>query len=132
MPTITHEQIAKFEKSCKNGFKFDFNYYLMHSGDKTLFKYIEIENNKFLKVELMFTSDYKNFREIKNIPTLWLSVCRRDGNFMVSHGLGQKIHIGESQKTKKFSLLQELTEKFTDKYILNLHNEKTTSKKEII
>ena len=126
MTKLTNIQIDKYNTQCKNGFKFDFQYYLYHK-EKTLIKYIDLESNQVLKASILYYEDNQ-----KQVPTLHLHKGVPSGGFYSFSGLGQFITRGEPQKTKRFNLLIDYTERLTDKYILSLHDEKITSKGTIL
>ena len=117
--------MAKYNASCKNGFKFDLPTFILHK-EKELYKNIEINNNQILRVSIGYEKENES-----QIPTLHLHKGKSKGNYYSFCGLGQFIPIGEPQKTKRINVLIRLTEKFTDDYILSLQDEKILNNKYI-
>ncbi len=113
MPSIKMSQVKKMNDNLKNGFEFDIFHYAT-SGRKEATKRIPVGERKYIKLTLMFMPEYETKRGYrmptgKHIPTVHTCTEYKDGDFYVSHGLGNFFSAGEPQSRKMFSKLQELS-----------------------
>lgn len=113
MASITRKQVESANSKLANGFELDVFYYLMHN-EKTATKRIEIGENTFAELQLMYMDEHENHGGY-NVPTgRQIPVCHvakqiKDGDFYQSFGLGRWVKIGEPQNKKLFSTLQKLS-----------------------
>lgn len=117
MGKITREQIQKINKSCKNGWELDIQYFIFHS-QKALKKIIELDTEHYLE----FRIDYNYNNQI----TLFINKFYHKANdeFSTSNGLGKKKILEETPVTRKsINKLIEITEQLTDNELMKINNE---------
>lgn len=123
MANITKAEVEKINGKCKNDWKFDTYYFLLHSGEKTLSKKIDIDESHFLKCQLYFSDRYENFRKVGSEITLHISqFTHTGGDFASSSGLGLFRTIPYDKPRRSFADLEKLTEIIDEKYILDIYN----------
>ena len=123
MANITKAEVEKINSKCKNNWKFDTYYFLLHSGEKTLSKQIDIDDTHFLKCNLYFSERYENFRKVGSEITLHIAYfTHTGGDFASSGGLGLFRTIPYEKPLRSFADLEKLTEVIDSKYILDIYN----------
>lgn len=123
MANITKAEVEKINGKCKNDWKFDTYYFMLHSGEKTLSKKIDIDETHFLKCQLYFSERYERFEKVGLEITLHIAYfTHTGGDFASSSGLGIFRTINYEKPRRSFADLEKLTEIIDDQYILDIYN----------
>lgn len=121
MANITTAQVQKYNKGMSNNWKFDLNYFLFHSGEKTACKHIQLDENNVISAQLWFSEKYTNFKRDGLEITLHIDKLTKSGEFYCG-GMGIFCSIPYSKSRKSFADLQKLTAVIDDKYIMDIYN----------
>lgn len=132
MYKLLKSDIEKWEKDCKNGFKFDIRYYLYHN-EKTLIKRIKLDDKTYLEVHLMFYNNYENYRQVGYYINVNISKWNIEENGMAtSQGLGISYKLNdEIYQKRSFKELQRATEHINNDLIMSIYNQDNTNKKQL-
>lgn len=120
MAKLTKEQYNKWNAQAKNGFQFDFRYFITHN-EKTLIKNIPQDDGCIIQFRLWYfpeyetkTNDYgcswnvKTGRQIPMMDVEKLVPDRVEGIYIV-HTIKGNIKMGEPEKTMKYSTLCKIS-----------------------
>lgn len=117
MATITKTQIQAINEKCKNGWKFDIQYFLWHN-EKTLKKIIPLDAEHYLEFKL----DYNSQNQIGLYINKFYH--KIGDNFATSNGLGKNKILAETPANRKsVNKLIELTEQLTDEKLMQINSE---------
>lgn len=130
MPKLTREQVEKYNKGNENDFFFNVRRFL-ERNEKEISKDIKLDDNKVLRVDLMYTDGYEkvtneygctyNKPTFKKVPTIWFTEWNDAGNGMMSsRGLGYHASMGEAVERQSYKILQGLTKQLTTATCLQL------------
>lgn len=123
MANITKAEVEKINGKCKNDWKFDTYYFMLHSGEKMLSKKIDIDETHFLKCQLYFSERYERFRKVGLEITLHIGYfTHTGGDFASGSGLGLFRTIPYEKPRRSFADLEKLTKIINDQYILDIYN----------
>ena len=123
MASITRAEVEKINGKLANGWKFDIHHFLMHSGEKTVCRTINLDDTHYIQASLWYSETYKNFRRDGLEITLHMARFTRTGNGMAtSSGLGLFRRIPYEKSRKSFANLEKLTAVIDDKYIMDIYN----------
>lgn len=131
MGKLLKSDVEKWEKDCKNDFKFDIRYYLYHN-EKTLTKRINLDDKTYLEVHLMFYNKYENYRQVGYYININISKYYIEGEMAVSHGLGISYKLNETVYQKRsFKELQKATAYINNDLVMSIYNQDNASKKQL-
>lgn len=124
MAKLMKKDVERYNEGCKNGFKFDIQYYLYHN-EKTIVKDIKLDEEHFVRAHITFYNKYENYRQVGYYINVNISKWyhKKDDNFASSSGLGVNIKINDNIYQKKsFKEIQKASENLTDDYIIECSN----------
>ena len=126
---LSREKAEKWNDGNKNGFYFDVNEYLMRS-EKQSVKAIHKLDNSLILCEVCYMPEYQritngygvsyNRQTGKHLPTLHIYRAVRNGNMIVSHGLGYYHTLGDPLEKKNYNTLKQYTETLDDQTCIDL------------
>ena len=130
---MTHQDIAKMNSECSNGFEFHLWRYVTYK-DKEFIKRIPLGGNLELHVVIYWAKDC----EIKQnaygqsvsvltgeyVPALHFSVWKEEGIVESSEGMGKLFIIPNAEKSKRkvYKKLQQLTKDYTTEKCMEIYN----------
>lgn len=119
MANIKAADVLKWDAMCKNGFRFDVRYWMIHN-EKTVSKIVETDDGH-IQIHLLWMDDYETKTNEygcswkvptgKKIPVANVSFWRPTGSMGVfsSMGIGKWIPIGDPVARKSFKTLIDAT-----------------------
>jgi hypothetical protein len=125
MPSITRDQFHKWNAQAQGGFVFDFRQYCIW-GDKELIKQIDLGTGKVVQFRLCYFPEYEtrtngctfHVQTGRHIPTLDISIWRKQDSVLISNGGSKQITVGDPQAKKNYKVLCNLSGTIdTDKYM---------------
>lgn len=129
MAKITIERVKKINSECKNDFKLDIQYYVMHS-EYNLYKCIDLDKENYVKAYIMFRDyrDKENPYKYTGKYQVYLNVSKwyhKEGDYFASSsGLGKSVLLSEETFDKKaVKTLQKFTENVTEEMIMQIYKE---------
>lgn len=128
MATITKDQVNKLNSKLVNGWKFNLKSFLLHQGEKSIVKTIDIDERKFIRASLYFDESYRTFEKKIEI-NLNISLWTRAGDMATSEGLGLFRTIPYNKPRKSYSDLEKLSAVIDDTYIMDIYNSGSNAQK---
>lgn len=130
MAKMTKEQLKKWQDALIDGWQFDSWHYLTHSGDKQVYKKIELDDGRVLKATVSYYPVYEYYREVAQQPTINLSMWTYDESGTGhSYGLGANFKLGTQQTKKRYNILCDIANTLSDADILKMAKTDTAQAK---
>ena len=128
MAQITKDQVNKLNSKLVNGWKFNLKSFLMHQGEKSIVKTIDIDERKFIKASLYFNERYNRYEKAIEI-NLNISLWTRAGDMATSEGLGLFRAIPYNKPRKSYADLEKLSAVIDDAYIMDIYSSGNNAQK---
>ena len=128
MAQITKEQVNKLNSKLANNWKFNLKSFLMHQGEKSIVKMIDIDDQHFIRASLYFDESYRTFEKKIEI-NLNISLWTRTGDMATSEGLGLFRTIPYNKPRKSYADLEKLSAVIDDAYIMDIYNSGNNAQK---
>ena len=128
MAQITKEQVNKLNSKLANNWRFNLKSYLMHQGEKSIVKMIDIDDRHFIRASLYFDESYRTFEKKIEI-NLNISLWTRAGDMATSDGLGLFRTIPYNKPRKSYADLEKLSAVIDDAYIMDIYNSGNNAQK---
>lgn len=125
MAQLTREQATTWNTGNANGFSFDVSNYVMR-GEKESTKVINLCDDKYLRVTVMYTAEYRrtgggyNMPTYQHIPAVHMATYQKSGQAYMSRGLGYWHNLGAAVPKKNYNALKQFTHDLTTEKCLEL------------
>ena len=123
MPSVTREQVNKWNAKLQNGFRFDIQRYVVW-GEKQIKKSIELADGRILTAEIHYRDAREGYKYIGNEACISLAIWTRCANsdMMKSEGMGYHEVLGAVQPKKSYADLVKLSAVMDEPKILEVMN----------
>lgn len=121
MAKLTKEQYNKWNAQAKNGFQFDFRYFIIHN-EKTLIKSIPLDDGCIIEFKLWYFLEYEtktnnygcswNVKTGRQIPVMDIEklIPGKVAGIYSVHTIKSGVKMGEPEKTMKYSTLCKISQ----------------------
>lgn len=123
MPSVTREQVNKWNAKLQNGFRFDIQRYVVW-GEKQIKKSIELADGRILTAEIHFRDARDGYKYIGNEACISLAIWTRceNSDMMKSEGMGYHEVLGAVQPKKSYADLVKLSAVMDEPKIMEMMN----------